>query len=150
MGLPVAFSWIRTGRLAISGFPQGPESWCTLQELGIASVFSCCGAAEGPWQPPAALAAVQLALPDHRDQEPLTPQLLHSAVEQGLTLLEQHPALLVHCWAGVERAPLLAVALLCRSEGLDLFTALEQVRRACPAARPLRRQLVLLEAWLQG
>ena len=69
---------------------------------------------------------------------------------QALVLLEQHPALYLHCWAGIERSPLLAVALLCRSEGLDLFTALAQVRQACQQARPLRHQLVVLESWLDA
>lgn len=145
---PQAFSWIRSGRLAIGGFPQGGATWDTLQAMGIASVFSCCAASEAPWQPPATLTTLQLALPDHRSQIPLTPELLDRVVDQALQLMEQQPALFVHCWAGIERAPLLAVALLCRSEGLDLFTALGQVRQACPQARPLRRQLVLLEGWL--
>jgi protein-tyrosine phosphatase len=121
-----------------------------LQQLGIGSVFNCCGPQEGAGLPPVDLLAVQLALPDHRNQFPLTSTLLDGAVTQALVLLEQHPALYLHCWAGIERSPLLAVALLCRSEGLDLFTALAQVRQACPQARPLRHQLVVLESWLDA
>ncbi len=146
--LPPGFSWIRARRLAIGGFPHATEAWQTLQAMGVASVFSCCGCDEGLWQPPPGLHAVQLQLPDHRNQLPLTAALFDQAVDQALVLLERHPALYVHCWAGLERSPLLAVALLCRSEGLDLFTALEQVRRAHPQAQPLPGHLELLERWL--
>ena len=148
LSLPQAFSWIRSGRLAIGSFPEGDATWHTLQAMGIASVISCCAASEAAWQPPTALKTLQLALPDHRNQIPLTPQLLDRAVNQAQALLQHQPALFIHCWAGIERAPLLAVALLCRSEGLEFFTALTQVRQSCPWARPLRRQLVVLESWL--
>lgn len=150
MPLPEGISWIRTARLAIGGYPHSPEHWSSLQGSGIASVLSCCDPSEGPWLPPSELAAAQLALPDHRQQTPLSPALLDQAIGLALPLLAQHPALYLHCWAGLERAPLLAVALLCRAEGLDLFTALAQVRQACPSARPLRQQLVVLEQWLEG
>jgi hypothetical protein len=145
--LPQPFSWIRSGRLAIGAFPRAPEQWHSLETCGIQRVFSCCQSSEGVWSPPPTWPARQLALPDHRVAAPLEEPLLR----QALALLEElysqegSGALYLHCWAGQERSPLMAVALLCRSEGMPLLDALALVRRCHPQARPILAQLALLE-----
>jgi hypothetical protein len=145
--LPQPFSWIRSGRLAIGAFPWGPEQWQSLEAAGIERVFSCCHPSEGPWSPPPHWQACQLPLPDHRVAARLEEPLLR----QALALLEQlysqegSGALYLHCWAGQERSPLMAVALLCRSEAMPLLDALALVRRCHPQARPILAQLALLE-----
>jgi hypothetical protein len=143
------FSWIRSGRLAIGSFPASPEHWQNLDLQGIRQVFSCCAADEGPWLPPGHFRADRLPLPDHRGPDPLSAALLAEAIERALVLYRHQPGgLLLHCWAGQERSPLLAVALLCRTESLNLFSALAQVRRCHPPAQPLIPHLQLLEQLL--
>lgn len=142
---PKPFSWIRTRRLAIGGFPQRPSHWEALQAAGIRRVFSCCDPGEAPWQPPADWRAEQMALPDHRHSDPPSPALLGDALERLERLHNGGEALYLHCWAGMERSPLLAVGLLCRCEGLAFFEALAQVRALHPAARPITSHLLVLE-----
>lgn len=144
--LPQPFSWIRSGRLAIGGFPRAAEHWQSLEACGIQRVFSCCHSSEGPWSPPSHWPARQLALPDHRVAAPLEEPLLREALALLEELYQQGSgALYLHCWAGQERSPLMAVALLCRSEGMPLLDALALVRRSHPQARPILAQLALLE-----
>lgn len=54
---------------------------------------------------------------------------------------------LLHCQAGLNRAPTLAAAVLCRRRGLSVETALAAVQRARPAARPTPEQLRSLLSW---
>jgi hypothetical protein len=144
--LPQPFSWIRSGRLAIGGFPHAPLHWQGLEACGIRRVFSCCDPSEGPWTPPPHWQARQLALPDHRVAEPLSEHLLRQAIAELEQLYGQgRGGLYLHCWAGQERSALLAVALLCRSEALPLLEALALVRRCHPPAQPILAQLALLE-----
>jgi len=144
--LPEPFSWIRSGRLAIGAFPRQPDHWQGLEASGIRRVFSCCHPDEAPWTPPPHWVARQLALPDHRSPGQLDEPLLRQAIDELQQLYHQGDgALYLHCWAGQERSALMAVALLCRSEGLALFDALAQVRRCHPQARPIMAQLALLE-----
>ncbi len=144
--LPQPFSWIRSGRLAVGAFPRNPGHWQALEAAGFQRVFSCCHPSEAAWAPPPHWSAQQLPLPDHRSAEPLSEALLRQAIAQLTAFYApQHGPLYLHCWAGQERSPLLAVALLCCSENLPLLDALALVRRCHPPAQPITAQLALLE-----
>ena len=128
--------------------PCTADHWQSLASQGVRSVFSCCGPEEGPWQPPLSWHQVQLPLPDHRHPENPDPLLLDQAINTALQFYSNTPALYLHCWAGMERSPLVAVGLLCRAESLSIFDALAQVRRLHRAAKPMTRHLVVLESLL--
>lgn len=57
-----------------------------------------------------------------------------------------HPVLL-HCLAGLNRAPTFAAAVLCRRQGMDVDSALADIHRARPAARPTPEQEKSLRQW---
>jgi len=146
---PTQFSWIRSHRLAIGSFPH---SWTALEQSGIRKVFSCCGPEEGEWSPPAGWLSKRWHLPDHRNPMLLKPSLLASALDDLESLAREastHGALYLHCWAGVERSPLLAVGLLCRLENTNVLDALAQVRHLHPQAKPIPAQLILLEELIE-
>lgn len=147
--LPQPFSWLRTRRLAVGGFPRQPEHWQALEAAGIGQVFSCCDPSEGEWEPPDHWPSGRVALPDHRSSAPPTAAQLQQALDQLEAMLagDQHP-LYLHCWAGMERSPLLAVGLLCRLDNVPFFDALAQVRSLHPRARPITAHLVVLEQLL--
>lgn len=145
--LPQPFSWLRTRRLALGGFPQRTEQWQALEAAGIGQVFSCCDPGEGCWTPPGHWRSERLALPDHRGSTVVSATQLEEALDrlQAMLTAEDAPALYLHCWAGMERSPLLAVGLLCRLENLPFFDALAQVRSLHRDARPITAHLVVLE-----
>ena len=145
--LPQPFSWLRTRRLALGGFPQQTEQWQALEAVGIRQVFSCCDPIEGTWEPPEHWQRERLALPDHRSSAVVTPRQLQEALDRLERMLADNdaPPLYLHCWAGMERSPLLAVGLLCRLEAMPFFDALAQVRSLHPEARPITAHLVVLE-----
>lgn len=130
--------------------PQTAEHWQSLASQGVRSVFSCCDPEEGPWQPPPAWKQGRLPLPDHRHRQTPDPERLDQAINTALDLYTNSPALYLHCWAGMERSPLVAVGLLCRAESISIFDALAQVRSLHPAAKPITGHLVVLESLLQG
>lgn len=80
----------------------------------------------------------------------MTRELLENALTAALDLYRAAPPLYLHCWAGMERSPLVAVGLLCKAESLDVFDALAQVRSQHPIAKPLISHLVILESILVG
>lgn len=143
-------TWLRTRRLAIGPMPRTPAHWSSLQQQGVQSIFSCCDSEEGPWQPPQHWRQLRHPLPDHRQPTAMTRELLEDALNAALDLYRAAPPLYLHCWAGMERSPLLAVGLLCKSESLDVFDALAQVRAQHPIAKPLIPHLVILETILSG
>ena len=150
--LPQPFSWLRTRRLALGGFPQQAEQWQALEAVGIGQVFSCCDPSEGIWEPPGHWRHERLALPDHRSNAVVTAAQLQEALDRLESMLAANdtPPLYLHCWAGMERSPLLAVGLLCRLEAMPFFDALAQVRRLHPQARPITAHLLVLEDLLSS
>jgi len=144
--LPEPFSWIRSGRLAVGSIPRHAGHWQAMEQFGIQRVFSCCHPSEFPWQPPPHWSSQRVPLPNPHTREPLSKPVLRRAINQLAAFYGDHPGpLYLHCWAGQERSPLLAVALLCRSENLSLLEALALVRRCHPEAQPIMAQLALLE-----
>lgn len=150
--LPQPFSWLRTRRLALGGFPQQAEQWQALEAVGIGQVFSCCDPGEGSWEPPGHWQRERLTLPDHRSSSVVTASQLREALDRLESMLTANdaPPLYLHCWAGMERSPLLAVGLLSRVENLTFFDALAQVRSLHPQARPITAHLVVLEKLLSS
>ncbi|MCT0198958.1 dual specificity protein phosphatase family protein [Synechococcus sp. CS-1325] len=144
--LPSPFAWIRPQKLAIGGFPDDPAHWGALEVQGLRAVFSCCDPSEGHWSPPAHWVRRLCPLPDHRQPHSLSAAHLLAAIGEATALVKDGQPLYLHCRAGIERSPLLAIALQCTAWGMDLFEALSWVKRQHPEARPLTDQLLLLEA----
>ena len=144
--LPI--SWLRTRRLAIGPMPQTPQHWLALQQQGVESIFSCCEENEGAWLPPQDWLQRRFPLPDHREPNSMTNAMLDQAINAALDLYCAAPPLYLHCWAGMERSPLVAIGVLCRAESLNLFEALAQVRSQHRIAKPLIPHLLILESLL--
>jgi len=144
--LPIPYSWVLTNRLAIGPMPTSEAHWQQLEAAGLRSRFSCCYPHEqSPAAVPAHWRSERFALPDHRRQERLDPQQLAAALDLAEQLLDEGPPLYLHCLAGIERSPLMAVGLTARQRGMDIYSALDWVRRCHPAALPIYGHLELLE-----
>jgi hypothetical protein len=147
---PLPYSWILTNKLAVGPMPRIEGHWRQLQEVGFRSRFSCCYPHEEIFAPvPEDWISEKIALPDHRDQEVLQANVLEEALIRCESLIETSAPLYLHCFAGRERSSLVAVGLTARQKDLDVFTALDWVRRCHPAASPIYDHLAILEGVLK-
>jgi len=150
-GRPLSYSWILTGKFAIGPMPQTAEQWLQLEQAGFRSRFSCCYPEEEIFAaPPSSWQSIRVSLPDHRRQEEMKPEQLATALLHAEAVIDSQPATYLHCFAGRERSPLIAVGLLARSQGIDMLTALDRVRLCHPAAFPIFSDLDQLEKLLQS
>jgi hypothetical protein len=147
---PLIYSWVITGRLAIGPLPRSKAHWQQLQDAGFRSRFSCCYPHEEVVAPPEDWLQGGVSLPDHRRQEPLRPERVALALEKAGQIIRSQPATYLHCMAGMERSPLIAVGLLARERNLDVLEALEAIRLCHPRATPIYSDLDLLEQVLKG
>jgi hypothetical protein len=132
--------------------PRTEPHWAQLEALGVSRRFSLCyPEEERVTTVPEHWRSDRFALPDHRRQEPLRAERLEQGLSLGTSLLEEPGAgpIYLHCLAGRERSPLMAVGLVARRRGLDLFEALDWVRRCHPAASPMMEHLEVLEKLLR-
>ncbi len=143
------WSWVLTGQLAIGPMPCSTRHWQQLEEAGIRSRFSCCyPEEESDLIVPTGWSSDRISLPDHRQQEPLRQERLALALARAEALVNQAAPVYLHCMAGYERSPLLAVGLTARLRGIDPLAALAWVRRSHPMAMPIYDHLVMLEVLL--
>lgn len=147
---PLPYSWILTNVLAIGPMPRQPSHWEQLESAGFRARFSCCYPDEEKLSPvPSHWRTESVALPDHREQEELQPERLRLALDRAESLLVQQGPVYLHCFAGRERSALVAVGLTARQRGMDVFAALDWVRRCHPAASPIYGQLDVLDQILR-
>ena len=148
---PIQYSWILSGQLAIGPMPQAAEHWEQLEQVGFQSRFSCCYTEEEQLgsKIPEGWRSSGVALPDHREQEPLQPDRLILAIRSADMLVKQNSPTYLHCLAGRERSALMAVALTSLIKNIDIFESLDWVRRCHPNASPLYDQLELLDQVLR-
>jgi hypothetical protein len=148
---PLPYNWILTNELAIGPMPGAGAHWRQLEEAGFRSRFSCCYPEEETLSPvPPHWRSEFLALPDHRQQEPLQPERLLAALNAAEALITEQGPLYLHCYAGRERSSLLAIGLTARRRSIDVFEALEWVRRCHQAASPIYEHLDILEQLLRS
>jgi protein-tyrosine phosphatase len=83
------------------------------------------------------------------DWVPIPSACFTSSVEAVLARRAAGQSVLLHCLAGVNRAPTVAAAVLCRRDGLSVGDALARVRAARPTAAPTPEQVASLRAWLR-
>jgi len=147
---PLLYSWIQSGKFAIGPMPKTAEQWLQLEQVGFRSRFSCCYPEEDSLtSAPNSWLCDRVSLPDHRRQESMKLEQLAKALLQAEAVIESQPATYLHCFAGRERSPLIAVGLLARSQGVDVLTALGRVRLCHPVASPIFSDLDELERLLQ-
>ncbi|WP_259725759.1 hypothetical protein [Synechococcus sp. CS-1332] len=77
------------------------------------------------------------------------PRLALALARAEALVIDDSP-LYLHCMAGYERSPLLAVGLTARLRGIDMLAALAWVRRCHPMAMPIYGHLVMLESILSA
>ncbi|WP_216901244.1 hypothetical protein [Synechococcus sp. CCY 9618] len=143
----LSFSWVLTNQLAIGPLPRSDSHWLQLEEAGFSSRFSCCYPEEEQGiNLPEGWRSDRISLPDHREQEAMRTEALVLAITRAQALLQEAPPLYLHCMAGRERSPLLAVGLTARLRGIDLLEALAWVRRCHPMAMPIYPHLVMLDS----
>lgn len=140
-------TWLLMDELAVGTAPSSAGDLDRLERDGVRGVFSLCAAEEAP--PPGGMAerfhCIRLPLPDHRHQCAPTPQQLGTVLAE-LTSLRRLGPVYVHCVAGVERSPLVAMAWLIHSRRMSWQAALDYVQQTHPGTSPLPEQLAVLRS----
>ena len=143
------FSWILKNKLAVGSSPLKQENIAYLQRKGIKNILGLCLESEVAWGDNISrnFSCERIFIPDSKSDslpnfEDLTKILnkLHEYLGNGATF--------VHCFASVERSPLICIAWLIRHESLTIKQSLDYLmkvnRRTCPSAN----QLKLLEDFI--
>ncbi len=139
-------SWILNEELAIGTAPQKQKDLKKLSEEGIKSILSLCGENESnsDLELDKLFHHKRFVLPDHKTGE------IVSSIElnQSLSIirdLKRYGPVFVHCFAAVERSPLVCMAWLMKEHHLTLQQSLDYLMQTNPGTNPLPDQLKVLK-----
>ena len=118
-------TWI-TDRIAVGGGIWNEENMAELARVGVTHVIDMqIEFDDTPLAEPFGIEVLWNATDDDFQSKP--PELFERGVEFAFRALEQKDSkIYIHCAAGVHRAPMMTLALLC-SMGWDLATAMDKV-----------------------
>ncbi|MEO1003742.1 MAG: dual specificity protein phosphatase [Cyanobacteria bacterium J06638_7] len=138
-------SWVLRNELAVGSAPAAQADLERLAGEGVGGLLCLCPPAEARLVAGARqrFRCRRLALPDSASGRPPLPRQLEQAVALLGELRRQGPVYL-HCRAGVERSPLVAMGWLMHSRGLPLQAAFEYLREVHPGSAPVPEQLQAL------
>ena len=92
---------------------------------------------------------MSVALPDHRNQEILSSfRLIYALRSLDFLFHYRETPVYLHCLAGRERSPLLAIGLIARMRDIDIFSAIDVVKQCHPSAKPLTQHMQKLDVLL--
>jgi protein-tyrosine phosphatase len=120
------------------------ERWPAIHALGVRAVLSLQGEREDTFAGPPPERTLRLLVAD------FTPPTLEQLEEGVQFIAASHAAglpVLVHCHAGVGRAPIQAAAYLVASERISHRHALGRIRAARPIIGPNAAQVALLHEY---
>ena len=91
---------------------------------------------------------MRLPLPDHKTGKLPSYDELTGAINK-LIELKKKGAVFIHCFASVERSPLVCMGFLMIKKNCDLFMAIEYMNRVHPETNPLNEQLEKLDKFVK-
>lgn len=141
------FQWVAINQLAIGRAFKEEKYIKFLQEKKIKSVLCLCNENESPnldYESNNILFR-RIILPDHKSTEILQLELLEKAYENLQFLVNNYPAVYLHCFAAVERGPLLCLAYLIKEKKINFNDAIAYMMQINKTTNPMSSQLKVLK-----
>ena len=139
------FDWVLINKLGLGAFPKSDLHFETLKRKKIQSILTLCDPSEGelPIKFKEEFNCEHYFLPDHRSKRFPTEEEIKSSINLVEKLME-NGSVYVHCFAGVERSPLVCIAYLMKNNNLEVQDALEYLMQIHTSTNPLKGQLATL------
>ena len=140
-----SFSWVLINELSLGIYPRNLNDLTFLKDNKIKSILTLCDEDEAliPKEIEDMFFHQKIVLPDHKSREVLTINKLNETMKILKKLLEIGP-LYVHCFAAMERSPLICMAWLVKKLDLTPQESLEYLQSVHKLTNPLPDQIKLL------
>lgn len=133
-------------RLAIGSSPKENESVTYLIDNGVKNILALCSEEEIEWNSKISsnFKTKRIVLPDSRANVSLTLNQLNQAYNSLYKFME-HGTTFVHCFASIERSPILCTLYIMVHYKIELEEALDYVCSKHKYANPTNSQLTLIK-----
>lgn len=140
------FNWVLKNQLAVGTSPEKKQDFELLKKNQVKNILGLCSEKEAKWYPELekSFSCLRIFIPDsNKNKLPSDTQLkdafnaLKNFVNQDITF--------VHCFASIERSPLLCIMLIMEKYKLNLEESLDYVKRVHFLTNPRNNQLFLIK-----
>ena len=139
--------WVLQSELAIGRAPTQINDFKTLCDNKINSILNLCSNYDCPFpdnEYKDKFEFVRYELPDHKYERKLRIEEIHDSIKILEELLKKG-AVYIHCFAGMERSPLICISYLMKKHNLSLLNSMDYLKQIHPETNPLQNQLDLLK-----
>ncbi len=145
------FNWVSKDNLAIGQRPKNDVDLIFLKEKKIKSIFCLTNNIENPDLDYTKynIYFKRFELPDHKSNYQMTTNLISIAYENLINLIKDYPPLYIHCYASVERSPLMCLAYLIKQKKMDFYDALAYLMQVHKPTNPYSYQLKFLKTFCE-
>tara|TARA_Y100000589_G_scaffold105472_2_gene99944 strand:- start:9904 stop:10401 length:498 start_codon:yes stop_codon:yes gene_type:complete len=139
------FNWVLNKQMAIGNVPHSEDDFKKLGDFGIKSIITLCNEEEASFSErfTSLFRFERYILPDHKSSR--SPKLFQ--LKEVLSLIKvnlEYGPIFIHCFAAVERSPLVCMAWLVKECKLSSQQALDYLMQINPGTCPLPEQIATL------
>ena len=139
------FDWVLINKFAVGPAPLSDTQVKYLIEKEIKCILNLCSEEEAPFLPimHSKFVCSRVKLYDHRSLNFSSLNDFNRAINALNNLLSKGKVY-VHCYAGVERSPLVCMGWLIKFNNLNMLRSYEYLKEIHPITNPMTSELLLL------
>ena len=145
------FNWVLINKLAVGTSPMQYEDIILLKTNKVKNILCLCNEEESKWHDELEnnFSCNRLILPDSNKKTLPSITQIDNAYKV-LKKLINNDITFVHCFASIERSPLLCIMFLMGTHNLNLEESLDYVKRMHNLTNPRNNQLLLLKNYFSN
>ena len=140
------FNWILQNKLGIGTCPTNDEDINLLKKNKVKNILGLCSEQEAKWHKDLTnnFFCKRIILPDsNKNKLPTNLEIKNAYI--SLKEFFNKDITYIHCFAAIERSPLLCILLIMEEYSLDMEESLDYVRRVHKLTNPRNNQLLLIQ-----
>ena len=145
------FNWILKNKLAIGTSPMYSKDLILLERNKVKNILCLCSEDEAKWnlRLETSFLCNRVILPDS-NQKKLPTNIQIDKAYKVLKKLVKNNITFIHCFASIERSPLLCIMFMMENYSLNLEESLDYVKRVHSLTNPRNNQLLLIKKYFSN
>ena len=145
------FNWVLKNKLAIGTSPMNIEDLVLLEKNKVKNILCLCSEEESKWhlELENSFFCNRFILPDS-NQKNLPTNMQIDKAYKILKKLVKNDITFVHCFASIERSPLLCIMFIIDNYNLNLEESLDYVKRLHNLTNPRNNQLYIVRKYFSN
>ncbi len=145
------FNWVLKNKLAIGTSPMQSRDMILLKKNNVKNILCLCSEEESKWhfELENNFLCHRIILPDSNKRK-LPTQIQIDNAYKALKKFVNNNITFIHCFAAVERSPLLCIMFIMEKHSLNLEESLDYVKRVHNLTNPRNNQLLLIKNYFSN